>query len=319
MGRRGGKNRAAQRSRESQIWGELTNHGNGWFWQSESDNERLFLYYRNIIMQMALSRFRWLNLPKTCDERFLEYTLLTQGVATIAFPTKIRGAFMSLQMTQQGAPNKYGLPKRWIARGLDGSQFPVDGNNGVVVYDNVSRFPILSGIELYANELTHIRMTKRMNRLHQQIPFILKGPQEYRQVMVDLYKQVAGGEPAVIATKNIDMVDFDVLSTGVQYIGEQLAQDETNVWNRIYTMLGIENSPFKLERQTDTEVRAQKSPTQLVEMASLSERRKAAEFLNDHFGDYLEEPIQVVWRQDNESENWNLLHNITSELRAVSE
>ena len=82
-------------------------------------------------------------------------------------------------------------------------------------------------------------------------------------------------------------------------------------------MLGIENSPFKSERQTEDEVRAQKSPTTLVKMASLEERRRAAAKLNNRFGAYLEEDIKVVWRQDNESENWNLQRNMNSQLKLL--
>lgn len=315
MGRRGGKQRTPPS--EWQIMNELTNNGNAAFWQSEQLNNRLFLYYRNVITQLAVSRFRWLNLPPTCNERFLEWTLLNEGCACIAFPNKLKGTFYSLKAAQVGVYNKYGDPVGWKALGLDGTQFYANWNSGAFIWENMNRFPLMMGINLYANELVHIRMTKRVNRLHQQIPFILTGPQQYKQVMTNLFKQVAGGEPAVIATDGMNAIEVNALQTGVQYLGEQLAQDETNVWDRIYTMLGIENSPFKLERQTEDEIRAQKMPTDLIAMNSLAERRKAADFLNEHFGQYLKAPIQVVWRQDNESENWNFMHNIQSELREV--
>jgi hypothetical protein len=175
----------------------------------------------------------------------------------------------------------------------------------------------MEGIELYADELTNIRIVKRMNRNHQKIPWILKGPQEKRQDMANLYKQVDGGEPAIIASNGIESIDVEALITDVPYLGTELAEDERNVWDRIYTMLGIENNPFKAERQTEDEIRAQKQPTGLILMSSLGERRKAADKLNERFGKYLTKPIQVVLRQDNESENWNFMHNIATELRSV--
>ena len=52
-------------------------------------------------------------------------------------------------------------------------------------------------------------------------------------------------------------------------------------------------------------------------MASLEERRRAAAKLNNRFGAYLEEEIKVVWRQDNESENWNLQRNMNSQLKLL--
>lgn len=316
MGRRGGKQRTPPN--DFAIMQELTNNGNPAFWQSSQLNDRLFLYYRNVITQLAMSRFRWINLPPTCNERFLEKTLLYEGCAAISFPRELKGTFFSLKASQVGRPNKYGDPIGWKCLGMDGTQFYANWNSGTFIWDNENRFPLLMGINLYANELVHIRMTKRVNRLHQQIPFILRGPQQYKQVMTNMFKQVAGGEPAIIATDGISAIDVDALQTGVKYIGEELAQDETNVWNRIFTMLGIENSPFKLERQTEDEVRAQKMPTTLIALNSLAERRRAADFLNDHFSEYLDGEIKVVWNQDNISENWNFVRNIQSELRAVN-
>ena len=320
MSKRGGKTRnKGASSYNTHTMRDKMRSKQGAFWQSAQLNSRLYMYYRNIITQMAMSRFRWINLPKTCDERYLEWVLTMEGCATIAFPSKMRGTFLSLTAADNGRPNMYGIASSWTAIGDNGTRFNCDRRNGVLIYDNETRFPIMSGIDLYAKELTHIRITKRLNRMHQQIPFILKGPQEKKQDMVNLFKQVAGGEPAILATDGIDAIDYEAMSTGVQFIGEELATDEVNVWNRIYTMLGITNSLFKAERMTEDEIRAQASPTTLIKMNSLQERRKAADMLNERFGEYLDGEIQVVWRQDNESENFNFQHNIETQLRALED
>ena len=315
MSRRGGKRRGDQRRNAPDCYGNSPRKG--MYWQTGDLNQQLYWYYVDVISRIAMSRFRWLHLPKTCDERYLERCLCYDGVATIAFPRKMRGAFYSTMAVTNGPINVYDNPSSWRSYGNNGWNFNCDNTNGVLVYDNITRFPVMQGIMLYANELTHIRMTKRMNRMHQQVPWILTGPQEKRQDMANLYKQVAGGEPAILATNGIEQISYEALQTGVPYLGEELAQDEINVWNRIYTMLGIENNLFKAERQTEDEIRAQKSPTTLVLMSSLSERRKAADKLNQRFGKYLTQPIQVVLRQDNESENWNFEHNVQAQLRAV--
>lgn len=305
MSRRGGKNRTKC-------------NGNKTYWQNADLNRRLYNYYYDVILKMAVSRFRWLNLPKTCDERYLEYTLVTQGMASIAFPHKLEGKFLSLQCAPQGKPNMYDRPIKWEAIGQNGTRYFCSRKNGVTVFDNETHFPLAVGIDLYANELAHLRITKRMNRLHQQIPFILDGPQEKRQDMMNLFKQIAGGEPAILTTDSMQQIEYKALSTGVAFLGEELAIDEANVWSRIYTMLGIKNSPVKQERQTEDEIRAQENPTTLIASSSLIERRKAADELNLRFGHLLEsdKPIQVVWRQDNISENYNLTHNIKSIAKA---
>lgn len=285
--------------------------------QSVDLNERLYSYYRNIITQMAASRFRWVNLPKTCDQWYLEMQLLLEGQATIAFPNHMKGTFMSLKVCGNGRPNMYGFPSSWSALGDNGTKFDCNNMNGVLVYDNSTRYPIMNGIELYARELAQLRMTKRTNRMHQMIPFILKGDQRHKQDMVNLFRNVADGEPAILATDGIDQIEYEALSTGVEYIGRDLAEDESNVWNRVYSMLGISNTLFKSERQTDDEINAQMSHTELVASSYLEERRKAADKLNERFGEYLEKPIRVVMRKDNFSDNWNLAHNMKDTLGLV--
>ena len=63
------------------------------YWQTGDYNSRLFWTFRAQIMALALNRYKWINLPPTCDERYLEMILLTQGLASIAFPRKQPGIF----------------------------------------------------------------------------------------------------------------------------------------------------------------------------------------------------------------------------------
>ncbi len=56
------------------------------FWQSAWMNDQAYLTYRMWILTLAINRYRWIGLPKTCDPRFLEETLALQGVATISTP-----------------------------------------------------------------------------------------------------------------------------------------------------------------------------------------------------------------------------------------
>lgn len=315
MSRRGGKNRKAQQ-RCNDFYGCMSPR-HGMYWETADVNSRLVRYYENLIMCMAMSRFRWLNLPPTCNERYLEWTLTLQGVATIAFPKKQPGVFYSTQAVQQGPYNIYDNPTKWESFGNNNWRFYCDHSNGVLIYDNISRYPIMEGIRLYAEELSRIRIMRNNNRMQQLMPFLLTGPQEKEQDMRNIYKQVAGGEPAVIATNGIEGIEIAAIKTDVPYLAHEINEDEENTWKQIYTMLGLANVPFKAERQTEDEIAAQKSPTQLTLMSFLAERRRAADKLNKRFGNYLNKEIQVVLRNDNESENWNFAHNIQMEMRAL--
>ena len=284
------------------------------YWESSDYNTRLFMMFRAEILGMAMSRFKWLNLPKTCDERYLELTLILQGQASIAYPKSKPGVFFSTQLAQVSRPNIYDNPTAWRAIGNNGFRFDADWNTGVVVWDNRMRYPLLQKINIWARELTDIVRTKQLNRQHQKIPFIFKVPQEMKGQAENIYKQVSGGSPAIIGTSGMEQFEPDVWMTGVPYIGEELNSEMENVWNEVYQCLGIANQTFKTERMIEDEVKSQREPSQMARLDSLLCRREAAKKLNDRFGEYLKEPIRVVWNYDNASDNYNFKHDLKQVL-----
>lgn len=280
------------------------------YWESADYNTRLFMMFRAEILGMALSRFKWINLPKTCDERYLELTLILQGQASIAFPRDKKGIFFSTQLAQVSRPNIYDNPTIWRAIGNNGFRFDADWNSGVVVWDNRMRYPLLAKINIWARELTDIVRTKQLNRQHQKIPFIFNVPQEMKQQAENIYKQVSGGSPAIIGTTGMEQFKTEVWMTGVPYIGEELNSEMENVWNEVYQCLGIANQTFKTERMIEDEVKSQREPSQMARLDSLLCRREACKKLNDRFEEYLKEPIRVVWNYDNASDNYNFKHDL---------
>ena len=287
------------------------------YWQSSDYNTRLFMMFRAEIMGMALSRFKWLGLPKTCDERYLELTLVMQGIASIAFPEKMRGTFFSTQLAQTGRPNIYDNPTSWRAIGNNGFRFDASWKNGVIVWDNRMRYPLLEKINIWARELTDVVRTKQMNRMHQKIPFIFNVPQEMQDQAANVYKQVCGGEPAIIGTDGLQAMKPDVWQTPVEYIGEELNSEMENIWNEIYQTLGIANQTFKTERMIEDEVKSQKEPSMFVRLDSLQCRREAAKILTERWSEYLDEEVRVVWNYDNASENYNYKHDLKSQKEGV--
>lgn len=284
--------------------------GNPVWWQSAAMNDVYHMFFRDQIIKLALARFRWEGIPPTCDERYLEWTLLNQGVATIAFPRKIKGAgFMSLRAVQRGPLTPYGLPSAWNAQGDNGTSFFVNHKNGVLVWENMLHKPLIQMVDALAWDMSDIVRTKQVNRVHVKVPFVLAGPREMREQMVNLFSQKVGNEPGIVVTDSMrDLVESNValFQTGVKYLGEELNADLMETWNMVYTMLGIKNLPFKMERQTADEIRDHDQPTELMTLGALSERRRAADDLNRRFG----LNVGVYFNEDWESTNYNVLHNV---------
>ena len=284
------------------------------YWQTSDYNSALFMMYRQQIIKLAMNRFKWINLPPTCNERYLEMTLLFQGIATIAFPSRQRGTFYSTQVAQMSPPNVYDNPTKWLSVGNNGWRFKCSNSNGVIVWDNRARYPLMQMVDMWARELVDIRRTKQLNRMHVKTPYLIKCSPEQEQQAENIYKQMAGGEPAIITTTGIENIDIDVIKTDVPYLGEELTAEEINTWQQIYQMLGIENLTFKAERMVQDEVNKRDEPSDLMALDGLNCRREACEQLNNRFGDYLEAPATCIWAKDNISQNFNFMSNIKEQL-----
>ena len=83
-------------------------HGLPVFWEASVLDRDASMIYEDQLMAIAMSRFEWRGLPDTCDTRYLEWCLLTEGCATLAVSN---GSLYSLMAVQQGAPNMYDNPR----------------------------------------------------------------------------------------------------------------------------------------------------------------------------------------------------------------
>ena len=285
------------------------------YWQASELNQRYRQFFRTQLIQLSLARFRWVNLPKTCDARYLELQLCLNGMATLAHPRRHENTFLSLKAVPEGV-NMYGNALSWRAQGENETNFYVDNYNGVMIYDNMLRTSTAGNFTLLAYDMADIVRTKQVNRMHVKTPVILQGDERYKQQMVELFKQTAGHEAGIIATKGINNIQFDAKTTGVPFLGKELNEDLQNTWNLAFTFLGVSNLPFKTERQTADEVKDYSEPTDLLALNPLSCRREACEKFNDRFavrvyGSETPKKLECHWNDDFESRSYNVMRDLS--------
>lgn len=281
------------------------------FWESDNYNSRVYFKNLDMLLSLAMNRFRWEGLPDTCDSRFLEKTLHRIGIATLCYkrdePTRI---YNTLQAMPNGEYNMYGLPVAWRAVGYDGlTDYPVDNENGVLCYYSNSRINPWNALEIYARKMAHYERTEDVNLTQQMKPFIGIAPQEKKLELENLLKQVEGGEPAILGDESLlDLVNrVTVIDTKVPLITEELARSYQNVLNQALLYLGIPHLAFeKGERMIEDEARANTAPTNVMLLDCLKARRDFANEVNSRFG----LNVSVYFNEDLESYNFNYMNNI---------
>ena len=271
------------------------------YFQSADYNTRVYEALRAQAIGLALNRFKWVGLPETCDQRYLELQLLFKGCATIAHPRQSPDMWCTLQCAPNGIPNMYGNPTAWHCIGDNGTDFEADPTTGVVIYDNSLRFPPIMQIEMWVRELTDVIRTKQINRLHCKTPFIIECPQEMQQQAANIFKQISGNEPGIIVSRGFEAINLKVHQTGAVLLTEELTAEERNIWARIYAHLGIANATAKAERMVAEEVKLYHEPTEIMKMDYLACRRRAAQELNDRFGF----DVRIVSNEDTYSKTYN--------------
>lgn len=294
------KSKAAYERKRASAGGEL--------FQSAVFNDRTYRMYRQWIESLAVNRFKWINLPETCDERFLETTLFYNGCATIAHPKDAPALVYSTQAAPSQAPNVYDNPTKWQSIGANGWQFDVTNDNGVIIYDNRLRLPMAGNCDLFARRLTEIDRTLDINMLQQRTPFIITGPQEKEFDIANVLKQIAGGEVAIAGYDSlVENVKIDAIQTGVPCIASDIGVAKTQIWNDVYRFLGFSTVSNKPERMVTEEASTQVQQSEMMALDPLNARREACRAWNAMNPD--DPPIDVVWATDWQSDAYEYMNN----------
>lgn len=287
--------------------------GSPYYWQSDDYNSLCFNENIDMLLAIAMNRFRWVGLPDTCEARFLEMNLHRNGIATICHDVNFPDVWQTLMAMPESPFNAYGIPTKWRAKGYDAAEYDVTNENGELVYYSQSRLNPWGSIIQYATKLTHIQRTADVNLLHQQKPWVMVAPQEKKQELINIYKQFSGYEPAILGDKqllNLTEGNTFTLDLKVPFIGKELAELYQQTLNQFLLCIGVPHIMFeKSERMISDEALAGNATTNIILKNCLDARRYACDKLRklspETFAD-----TYVYLNDDWESYNYNYINNV---------
>lgn len=288
---------------------------NSYYWQTEEYNQLCLQVNIDMLLAIAVNRFRWEGLPSTCDPRYLEIQLHRSGMATICHDADTPDVWQTLMAAPQGEWNDYGIPTEWRAKGYTGTDYKVTPATGELVYYSQTRLNPWGAIMQYAVKLTHIQRTSDVNLMHQQHPWVMLMPREKQMELINIYKQISGYEPAILGdSANKALLELNdgncfTLDLKVPFLGKELTEQYQNVLNQYLLFMGVPHIMFeKSERMITEEATAGNSTTNILLKNCLDARRWACKQLRELapsvFGD-----LQVYLNDDWESYNYNYLNN----------
>ena len=276
-----------------------TNFGDSLF-----QNNNQYGMYLERLTELAISMFEWKNLPDSCDERFLELTLFTNGYAVFfkdedlintGLSDSDTGSYLALPVATNGRWNVYNIPTKRRAYASNGYNKNLDINNSVVIYNNLLHTNSINISRTYARRLYNLDRIVDVNANAQKTPVLILANEQQRLTMLQVYQKWDGNEPVIFGDRDLDMKLVQALRTDAPYIADKIQALKTELWNEALTYLGISNISFqKKERMISDEVLRNQGGTIASRYSRLNARRKSADQINKMFG----LNIEVDFRED---------------------
>ena len=254
------------------------------FEESLAMNNYTYMQYAYRLMELSISMFEWKNLPEGIDERFLEMVLFTDGHA-VFFKDDELGDYLALQCLINGKLNVYRIPIKRRAFAVNGYQKQLTDKDSVIIFNNMLHTNSWLDVKMFAKRLYNLDRIIDVNANAQKTPILIKGNEQQRLTLTNLYKEYDGNAPVIFADKSLDMNELQVMSTQAPYVADKIYQLKTQIWNEALTYLGISNVSFqKRERMVSDEVTRSQGGTVASRYSRLNARRKACEQINKMFG-----------------------------------
>ena len=256
--------------------------------QHDIDIVRLERMYLRVLQELAVNRFKWVGLPDSVNERFLEYTLMRRGLVVMYFDTDY-DEYLALQGAGAGPLNMYDDPTSFRVTG--NSTFvgkTVDASDCVPIWANVLRVPDWDIIMTYAKKLASIDRTIDINLRNARRSRVIVTDETGQLSAQNINNQIDSGSP-VITVNNTGyamMEHWTAFDLGIH--PDQIVNLQTSrqrIWNECMGLMGINfANQDKRERLVSAEVGANDEQIDSMKNVILAERQRAVRQMNDKFG-----------------------------------
>lgn len=277
------------------------------FWESANANSIAQQYYLSRLSELAMSMFKWKDLPDSIDPRFLEYTLFYEGAAVFFKDKDLTernlskneqeegGTYLALQVVLGGDLNVYRVPNNRKAYAVNTYNKKLTVDDSVIIWNNMLRLPEYGRMMFYAEKLAQIDRAIDVNVKGQRFPIAILCDEAQRLTLKQVYKQYDGNEPFIFGDKSLDLSGIQVINTGSPYVADKLQQLKNNIWAEAMMCLGIPNSPSeKKERLVANEAKVSQGGTLASRSSRLEMRKRACDEINKMFA----LAIDVEYNQD---------------------
>lgn len=239
--------------------------------------------YYSRLKTIAMAVFEWVNLPPSCNARFLEDCLFHYGQAI--FVEDIDMSYLNLKGVPASTLNVYNEPTSYHAFSTGYSK-DYNADECVFIRNNYLEKSTESTIIIFAERLAKIDLSWEINVNAQKTPVLVRCDEKTRTSLEAIYNQYEGDRPVIFGTKSLQDKPLEVLKTDAPFVADRLREEKRAVWNEALEFLGINTNPSdkKKERLVVNEVDANNEQIDIQASTMLLCRQQACEKINKMFG-----------------------------------
>ena len=247
-------------------------------------NNLTFTDYFYRLSLIALSIFKWDNLPNGINERWIEKYLFDIGECMF-FKDPILGFRVSKSIDK--GINIYNEPidLEPESTGLTEPKTYKNGIDAVLIKNNDLSIPTLPTLQLYAYRLADLTRAQDVNITAQKTPILIITSDRQKLTMKNVFNQWSGNEPVIYGDKEMNIDGVKVLKTDAPIVFDKIQIQKHQLWNEVMTFLGVNNEKKnKKERLVDDEVQANNEQVKICLDVMLKARQSACSEINRIFG-----------------------------------
>lgn len=282
-------------------------------------NNQTYVDYLERMKKVCLSMFEWVNLPDSCNARFLEMCLYYNGQAALLYDDDY--GYINTMAADGGYINIYGLPTEINCysyrfnqrRGLYLTDTGgLKGEECILVMNNFERVPTTVTISLFAYRLAEAQRTADTNIKANRTPILITTDQKQYYTLKKMYEEYDGNTPAIFADKNLISPDaLKAMKTDAPFLCNDIMQYKREIWNEFLTFMGIQNLSEKKERLITGEVDSNNELLNLNLQSLLIPRKEACRQFNEKYGLMGSKAIDVRVRSD--------LYNVVKQFESITD
>lgn len=251
-----------------------------------------------LLMNLALTRYKFSGLPDTCNEKFLQYTLVTKGqvgffideISDTLIHTEIAGGGQLTIYNEMSFYNCLTPIRTWTKSRKELG----------IIYANAMLRPLTGIIQKYALKLADTDSTIKINEFQQKIPYFIETDQKFEKTIKAILSMIQANNVAILAPKDSNKEDFkfDVIQTNVPYLLDKLDAHKQVILSQILAILGINTvSLEKKERVVTAEANANEEYAAKCFGSDLIYWKMGVEEVNQKFGTNITVDKNDLWKE----------------------